>query len=424
MLIQPDIGQVFRAEAGRVLATLIRLTRDFDAAEEALQDAFAAALERWPQTGVPENPRAWLVRTGHNRAIDRLRRKISLRGKIETMETDAAMVSPPDDNAGAGILEDDILRLIFMCCHPALTMEARVALALRTICGLDNAAVAHAFLAAEETMAQRVVRAKAKIRAAKIPYHVPAPELIGDRLEGVLAVIYLVFTEGYAASSGEGLLRMDLCREAIRLVRLLAPFYPANPGVQGLLALMLLHEARSPGRTGPEGAVLLLEHQDRSLWNQVQIAEGKALVETGLRVQAWPNSYLVQAAIAALHAGVAHYEDTDWRQIAGLYDILVRIHPSPVIELNRAAAIAMIDGPARALEIVDTLAARGVLTGYYLLPAARANFLEQLGRQDEARESYASALALAGNEAERRLLRGRLKRLADRLPTSARPASQ
>jgi RNA polymerase sigma-70 factor, ECF subfamily len=404
-----DIERVFRQEAGRVLATLIRLVGDFELAEEAMQEAFAAAVEQWPDTSLPDNPRAWLVNVGRNKAIDRLRRQIAFRAKRPDLEAEAAIarqITPPDDDDDS--LGDDMLRLIFTCCHPALNMEARVALTLRSVCGLTTEAVARAFLIGEETMAQRLVRAKKKIRDAKIPYQTPTPPMLDERVEGVLAAVYLVFTEGYAVTSGADLMREDLSREAIRLGRLLDGLLPGRPAIQGLLALMLLHDARHAARTTPGGDIVLLEDQDRGRWDRTQIAEGLALVEQALRAPGRPNSYAVQAAIAALHAQAPRYEATDWPQIAGLYEVLLRIYPSPVIELNHATAVAMVDGPARALGLLDALAARGSLDGYHLLPAARADLLRRLGRREEAKEALRTALALAKLAPERRLLTKRL----------------
>jgi RNA polymerase sigma-70 factor, ECF subfamily len=407
-----DIERVFRQEAGRVLATLIRLVGDFELAEEAMQEAFAAAVEQWPSTALPANPRAWLVNVGRNKAIDRLRRQIVFRAKRPDLEAEAEIarqITPPDDDDDS--LGDDMLRLIFTCCHPALNMEVRVALTLRAVCGLTTEEVARAFLISEETMAQRLVRAKKKIRDAKIPYETPTPPMLDDRVEGVLAVVYLVFTEGYAVTSGAELMREDLSREAIRLGRLLDGLLPGRPAIEGLLALMLLHDARHAARTTPDGDIVLLEDQNRGLWDQIQIAEGLALVEQALRAPGRPSSYAVQAAIAALHAQASRYEATDWPQIVGLYEVLLRIYPSPVIELNHATAVAMVDGPARALGLLDALAARGSLDGYHLLPAARADLLRRLGRREEAKDALRTALALAKLAPERRLLTRRLTEL-------------
>jgi RNA polymerase sigma-70 factor, ECF subfamily len=406
------IEAIFRQEAGRVLATLIRLVGDFELAEEALQEAFASAVAQWPSAGVPVNPRAWLVNVGRYKGIDRLRRKILFRQKLRDLEAEAAIarqIAPPETDDDA--FGDDMLRLIFTCCHPALNMEAQVALTLRAVCGLSTEAVARAFLVAEQTMAQRLVRAKRKIRAAKIPYETPAPPILGDRVEGVLATIYLVFTEGYAVTSGADLMREGLCREAIRLGRLLDGLLPDWPAIKGLLALMLLHDARRRARATPDGDIVLLENQDRGLWDQSQIVEGSALVDEALRAPGWPSSYTVQAAIAALHVRAPHHEATDWPQIVGLYEVLLRIHPSPVIELNHAVAVSMVDGPARALDLLDALAARGGLDLYHLLPAVRADLLRRLGRRSEALEAYRAAIVAARLEPERRLLAKRLAAL-------------
>lgn len=404
-----DIGQVFRHESGRVLATLIRLVGDFELAEEALQEAFAAAIEQWPAVGVPSNPRAWLVNVGRNKAIDRLRRRILFRAKYRNLEDEASLlapVAPPHSDHDA--FGDDILRLIFTCCHPALSIETQVALTLRAVCGLTTEAVARAFLISEDTMAQRLVRAKKKIRHAKIPYETPAPPMLDQRVDGVLAVIYLVFNEGYAGTSGANLMREDLSREAIRLGRLIDGLLPGRPAINGLLALMLLHDARRAARATPTGDIVLLEDQDRSLWDPTQIHEGLTRVELALRGPGRPSSYAVQAAIAALHARAARSEETDWPQIVGLYEVLLRLHPSPIVELNHAAAVSMVDGPGRSLDLLDALAARGTLADYHLLPAVRADLLRRLGRREEAQEAYRDALALAKLEPERRLLARRL----------------
>ncbi len=403
-----EIERIFRDEAGRALATLIRLVGDFDLAEDVLQEAFAAALERWPSAEMPSNPRAWLVNVGRNKAIDRIRRQITFRGKEAELTHEALLNADvlPDDNDT--VLDDDMLRLIFTCCHPSFAAEVQVALTLRTVCGLTTAQVARAFLVSEEAMGQRLVRAKQKIRLAGIPYEVPDRDALGLRLRGVLVVIYLVFTEGYVATSGEELMRPDLAREAIRLARLLDALMPGRREIKGLLALMLLHDARRAGRQTEGGDIVLLEEQDRKLWDQAQIAEGLELVEEALLLPGGADAYAVQAAIAALHARAPNFQDTDWRQIAGLYEVLLRISPSPVIELNHAAALSMVDGPSRALDLVDALQARGGLEGYELLPAVRADLLRRLGRCEAAREAYLAATAATQLEPLRRLYARRL----------------
>jgi RNA polymerase sigma-70 factor (ECF subfamily) len=407
-----EIEKIFRDEAGRALATLIRLVGDFDLAEDALQDAFATALRSWSKSEVPANPRAWLVNVGRNKAIDRIRRRTAFRDREQQVsheiELNAAVCSELVEST---VLDDDMLRLIFVCCHPSFAPEVQVALTLRTVCGLTTAEVARAFLVSEEAMAQRLVRAKQKIRLAGIPYEVPARSALDERLKGVLAVIYQVFTEGYVATSGDALMRHDLAGEAIRLARLLDGLMPDTREIKGLLALMLLHDARRAGRATADGDIVLLEEQDRSLWNREQIAQGLQLVEDVLQMRGRPLAYAVQAAIAALHARAPSYQDTDWRQIAGLYEVLLRIAPSPVIELNHAAAVSMVDGPARALDLVDALTARGGLDGYDLLPAVRADLLRRLGRHQAAREAYCAASAMTKLAPLRRLYARRLAEL-------------
>ena len=408
--VRATVESVYRAESRRVFATLIRLLGDFDVAEEALHDAFRAALEQWPRDGVPANPRAWLVSTGRFKAIDGLRRRRRLRPLDDTGEQLEALVddAPPADDED---IEDDRLRLVFTCCHPALPPDAQVALTLREVCDLTTEEIARAFLTAPPTLAQRIVRAKNKIRDAKIPYQVPSHEELSERLDSVLRVIYLVFNEGYAASSGESLTRHDLSGEAIRLARLLTELLP-EPEAVGLLALMLLHESRRPARSSATGDLILLEDQDRSLWDRALIAEGIALTERALASRRI-GPYTLQAAIAAVHAEADTAAATDWAQIVGLYDVLARAEPSPVVELNRAVAVAMRDGPAAGLALVDDLLARGELAEYRLAHAARADLCRRLGRATEARAAYRQALALTRQEPERRYLERRLAELGD-----------
>lgn len=403
------VEAIYRAQSRRVLATLIRLLGDFDLAEEALQDAFIAAVEQWPHTGVPENPRAWLVSVGRFKAIDNLRRRARFNASLAqmAMALDDRLDAQQVDQDG---LEDDRLRLIFTCCHPALTPDAQVALTLREVCDLTTEEIARAFLTATPTVAQRIVRAKNKIRDARIPYEVPAAAELPERLEAVLRVVYLVFNEGYFASSGDTLTRSELSNEAIRLGRLLVEQLP-EPEAMGLLALMLLHESRRPARTTAQGEPVLLDEQDRGLWNRALIAEGEALVEQALRSRRF-GPYSLQAAIAALHAEAPSAAATDWAQIVGLYDVLVRATGSPVVELNRAMAVAMCDGPEAGLALVDALLARGELTDYHLAYSARADLSRRLGRLDEARVAYHKALELAQQDPDRQFLERRLRELS------------
>jgi RNA polymerase sigma-70 factor, ECF subfamily len=403
------LDAVYRRESRHVLATLIRLLGDFERAEEALQDAFAAALQQWPRDGMPDNPFAWLVSTGRFKAIDAIRRRARFDASVAALVQqfaidvgDAADEAPP--------IEDDLLRLIFTCCHPALPRDAQIALTLREVCGLTTEEIAHAYLSAPAAIAQRIVRAKAKIRDAHIPYEVPAAAELPERLDSVLQVIYLVFNEGYFASSGASLLRADLCAEATRLGRLLADLLD-EPDAHGLLALMLLHEARRATRTDADGAVVSLEDQDRGRWNHVQIAEASALVQRALASKRY-GAYTLQAAIVAVHAEAPSAAATDWHEIVGLYDVLARIEPSPVVELNRAVAIAMRDGPAAGLALIDAQLARGELTDYVSAHTARADLLRRLGRNSDARAAYRQALALSRLAPERALIETRLAELS------------
>jgi RNA polymerase sigma-70 factor, ECF subfamily len=401
------VEAVYRSDWGRIVATLIGLVGDFDLAEESAQEAFTAAVDQWRTSGVPEFPRAWIVQTARHKAIDRIRRQASLAEKLELRGPELEPSVEPDYETSE--IPDDRLRLIFTCCHPALALEAQVALTLRTLCGLETDEIARAFLVPTPTMAQRLVRSKHKIRDAGIPYVVPEKSEIADRLDAVLTVIYLVFNEGYAATRGVPLVRTDLCAEAIRLgslVRtLMGPQPPAE--VTGLVALMLLHDARRHARLDKAGDLVILEEQDRSRWDQRQIAEALPLVEEALRDRSGP--FALQAAIAALHCQASRPEDTDWPQIVRLYDLLERLQPSPIISLNRAVAVAMADGPQPALAIIDGLISAGDLDNYYLLHAARADLLRRLGSSEEAASSYQRALALVTNDSERRFLERRLR---------------
>jgi len=407
--IREQMEAIYRAESRRVFATLIRLLGDFDLAEEALQNAFAAAVEQWPREGLPANPRAWLVSTGRFKAIDTLRRQARFDASIKESMHLLEITQPPEVTAPESELEDDRLRLIFTCCHPALPPDAQVALTLREVCGLTTEEIARAFLTSPSTIAQRIVRAKAKIREARIPYEVPARAELPNRLDTVLRVIYLVFNEGYAASSGATLTRHDLSSEAVRLARLFLELLP-EPEAQGLLALMLLHESRRTARTSADGEIILLDDQDRSLWNREQIAEGAEFVRRALRSRRF-GPYTIQAAIAAVHAESPSSEATDWKQIVGLYDLLMRADPSPVVELNRSVAVAMRDGPEAGVRLIDAILARGDLEAYPLAHSARAEFCRRLGRTADARASFQRALDLTEQEAQRRFLEKRLAEL-------------
>lgn len=405
--MQQQVDAIYRSESRRVFATLIRLLGDFDRAEEAMHEAFAAAIEQWLQDGIPANPRAWLVSVGRFRGIDAIRRRARFDASLAELvqQFEASDVTVKDDET----VEDDRLRLIFTCCHPALSPEVQVALTLREVCGLTTEEIASAFLIAVPALAQRIVRAKAKIRNARIPYQVPSKADLPERLDAVLQVIYLVFNEGYAASSGPSLTRADLADEAIRLGRLVMELLP-DPEVIGLLALMLLQESRRAARASSTGDLILLEDQDRSRWNPEQIAEGRALVRRSLQSQRF-GPYALQAAIAAVHSEAPSATETDWAQIVGLYEVLVRVEPSPVVELNWAVAVAMRDGPLAGLQQIDAILARGDLTDYHLAHAARADLCRRLGRTAEAKAAYQRALALVKQEPERRFLEKRLREL-------------
>ena len=412
--IRELLDSLYRVDSGRILATLIRLLGDFDLAEEAMHEAFAAALSLWPRSGVPGNPRPWLISTARFKAMDTLRRRARFDASQDELvryleaQWSSAERSNPEDSLEDG-LEDDRLRLIFTCCHPSLAPEARVALTLREVCGLTTEEIAKAFLITPRTLAQRIVRAKAKIRETPIPYEVPTPRELPERLGAVLHVIYLVFNEGYSAAAGAEVTRADLTREAIRLGRLLTELQP-EPEVMGLLALMLLQESRRAARTSPTGELILLENQSRSLWNREQIAEGVALLEKALKSRRF-GSYTLQAAIAAVHAEAKSVAATDWRQIVALYDRLARIQPSPVVQLNRAVAIAMCEGPEAGLAQIDAVLEHGELANYYLAHSARADMYRRLGRTAEARSSYEKALALTQQEPERQFLQERIRHL-------------
>ena len=409
--VRQVMDTVYRSESRQVLATLIRLLGDFETAEEALHDAFAVAVEQWTRDGVPANPRAWLVSTGRFKAIDGVRRRARFDASLTELARQVESITDETETWDDETVEDDRLRLIFTCCHPALSPEAQVAMTLREVCGLMTEEIARAFLTKPATVAQRIVRAKAKIREARIPYEVPSEKELPDRLDSVLRVVYLVFNEGYSASSGDSLTRHDLSGEAIRLGRLLIELLP-EPEAMGLLALMLLHDARHAARTSPTGDLILLENQDRALWNRNQITEGVSLVERAL--SSGPvGPYTLQAAIASVHAQAPSSATTDWHQIVSLYDLLMRAEPSPVVELNRAVAVAMHDSPLAGLTLVDAILVRGDLGNYHLVHAARADLCRRLGRTAEARDSYERALSLTQQEPERRFLERRLAELPD-----------
>jgi RNA polymerase sigma-70 factor (ECF subfamily) len=406
-----DLEKLHREESGRILSTLIRLLGDFDLAEEMLQEAYATALQKWPSEGTPTNPRAWLVSTARHKAIDRLRRDRRLDQKREEIARSSELFAQPAIDPADDMFPDDRLRLIFTCCHPALTTDAQVALTLRTVCGITTEEISKAFLVPVPSMAQRLVRAKRKIRDAGIPYREPSQEDLPDRLDTVLLVVYLIFNEGYLASSGDALVRRELCAEAIRLARVLCQLLPQQAEARALLGLMLLHDSRSDARVSAGGELILLDEQDRNLWRWKQIREGTSLTESALRSGA-VGVYALQASIAALHANAKTARDTDWPQIAALYDVLLRTHPSPVIEVNRAVAIAIVRSPEHGLAILDELATREELSEFHLLPAARADLLRRLGRMAEAADAYRRALSLVTNDVEVRFLRRRLAEVA------------
>jgi RNA polymerase sigma-70 factor (ECF subfamily) len=416
MDLVPTLERMYREDQGRIVATVIRvLGGDFAAAEEVVQEAFAAALEQWPRQGVPPEPRAWLLHIARNKAVDRVRRGARWGERVEELEAVAHLeqeLAPPPDGTGWEALPDDTPRLLFTCCHPALSSEAQVALALRTLCGLTTEEVARAFLVSPATLAQRLVRAQRKIREARIPYEVPGADALEERTHGVLHTLYLVFSEGYAATEGPELLRIDLCAEALRLGRLVRSLLPRHAEAASLLALMLLHHARRRARVAADGGLVLLDQQDRTLWDGEALAEGLAQLDAALALGA-RGAYTVQAAIAALHARAARPEDTDWAQIAALYERLYALAPSPVVELNRAAAVAMARGPEHGLALVDDLELSGRLADYPLLPAARADLLRRMGRKQEAAAAYRRALALVRTGPERRFLEERLREVLD-----------